>query len=290
MMPSNRIQAPKPHPDWFWSLSGGVDSTAAFLLTKDALRTSEQGGNFSKKPVAVYFDTRIGVPLNLLYIQELCDIYDVQLWTLRTEEKFEEWVENDGHPGPGAHPNVRNELKIRQASKLNTLADTPVHVLGLLAEESDERAQMAKVEQKDRHVEVRPVHRLSKVECARIILEHEECPINPLWMKRHFTDCGCGANGDPSELRNLEEDFPWFAQRLREIEESANHNDATDTWGWGGLSAEEQKHLAHANDSGQMSLCSPGCTRKLDQEIVDAFVERVDNGPTAAQEMLANAV
>ena len=85
-----------------------MDSTAAFLLTKDALRE-----NYQKTPVAIYFDTRIGVPLNLLYVQKLCDRYDVQLWTLRTNEKYEEWVARDGHPGPGAHGHVRNELKGR---------------------------------------------------------------------------------------------------------------------------------------------------------------------------------
>ncbi|PSP98458.1 hypothetical protein BRC89_07885 [Halobacteriales archaeon QS_4_70_19] len=165
--------------------------------------------------------------------------------------------------------------------------------MGLLAEESPERARTAKVEEKRRHVEVRPVHWLSRRECARIILRHEDCPINPLWVKRHFTDCGCGANGDPSELREPEDNFPWFIQRLRGIEESANHGDETDTWGWGGLSADGQQALSAANavrTGDQMTLCGPGCSRRLSEEVVDAFVDCVDgdDGAETVREVLAD--
>lgn len=267
----NRKLAPNPHPDWFWSLSGGVDSTAAFLLTKDALKE-----NYHKTPVAVYFDTRIGLPLNRLYVEQLCDAYDVQLWTLRTEEKFEEWVARDGCPGPGAHRHVRNELKGRQSSKLATVASDPVFVLGLQAEEGPVRAAMAKVEQKRRHVEVRPVHRLSKVDCARIILEHEDCPINPCWLWNHFSDCGCLCHGDPSELDAVEERFPAFAQRLREIEEAADVDGLEDTLGWGGLTAVEQSAIRAGQE--QATLCSESCGREQDPLVVRAFQAVVDGG------------
>ena len=264
-----RKQAPKPHPDWFWSLSGGIDSTAAFLLTRNALRE-----NYSKRPVAIHFDTGVGLPLNRLYLEELCDRYGEQLWTLRTEENFRTWVETDGCPGPGAHSNVRNELKGRQASKLNTLADRPVHVIGLRADENPIRARMDKVEQKRRHIEVRPVHRLSKADCARVILREENCPINPCWIYNHFADCGCLCHGDPSELDQVEERFPWFAQRLREIEEAAAEDGVEGTLGWGGLSTSEQSALDQGFE--QMTLCSEGCNRRVDPPVVRAFRSVLD--------------
>lgn len=264
----HRKQATKPHPDWFWSMSGGIDSTAAFLLTRKI------GENYSKRPVMVYFDTRVGLPANRLYLERLADEYDQQLWTLRTEEKFEEWVARDGPPGPGAHGHVRNELKGRQSSKLNTLADNPVHIIGLRAEESANRARFNKVEEKRRHVEVYPVHRLTKRDCVRIILE-ADAPINPGWLWNHFTDCGCLANGDPSELDAIDDRFPWFAQRMREIEEAADASPPEDTLGWGGLTAIEEKALRQGHE--QMTLCGESCGRRtVTTDVEKALLSRVD--------------
>lgn len=86
---NHRKKAPKPYPDWFWSQSGEIDSTAAFLLTRDVLRD-----NYGKRPVMIHFDTGVGVPLNPLYLEELCDWCGEQLWTLRTEENFAEGIEH----------------------------------------------------------------------------------------------------------------------------------------------------------------------------------------------------
>lgn len=282
---SYRTQAPKlcagTHPDWFWSLSGGIDSTAAFLLTKDALRSSRSDGNYSKKPMAVYLDTRVGVPLNRFYVEELCDTYGVQLWTARTDESFLEWLRRDGAPGGGAHREVRQELKDRQVSKLTTLADHPIYVLGLAADESDARASLPKAVEKRRHWEVYPVHRLSRKERAEIILRHEECPRNPLWeLPGVITDCGCLANGDPSELEKTAEHFPWFAQRLREWEESITHDGLKGTLGWDGLTATVKSAKQQGHE--QLTLCSEGCQRERDPAVVRAFRAR-SRGATKAE-------
>lgn len=261
------------HPDVFFSLSGGVDCVAAFLTAKDAFETDRAGGNFAKKPVAIYLDTRVGVPLNRLYVEQLCDTYGVQLWTLRTDESFLEWLRRDGAPGSGAHQDVRNELKDRQASKLTTLADNPLMVLGLAADESDTRAGFSKVRKVGRHTEVYPVHRLSRKERAEIILRHEECPRNPLWEHPEvITDCGCLCNGDPSELDKTEELFPEFAGRLREWEESITHDGLKGILGWNGLTAEEQR--ARKQGQIQMTLCSDGCQRERDPAEVRAWKAR----------------
>ena len=262
-----RKLAPKPHPDWFWSLSGGLDSTAAFLLTKNIAE------NYHKRPVAVYLDTKIGIPLNRLYLEELVDRYGEQLWTLRTEYDFREYLESEGAPGGRDHATVRNGLKGRQSSKLATLADNPAFILGLRADESSNRATLSKVEEKRRHVEVYPVHRLSKTDCARIVLEHEDCPINPLWLWNHFSDCGCLSNGDPSELDSVEKRFPWFGQRLRELEEAADPDGLRGTLGWDGLTSNEKGALRHGQE--QMTLCGEGCQRRRDPAVVRAFRARI---------------
>ena len=138
---------------------------------------------------------------------------------------------------------------------------------------------------------VKPVFEFTKQKCAELIAAHPDCPINPLWLEPHFGDCGCGANGDPGELIDLEANFPWFAQRLREIEESAQFNDETATWGWGGLNKREKQALRAVNDDGQLSPCGPSCSqRQLDQEIVQTFRDRVrgDRDFGGVREVLAS--
>jgi len=286
--PKQSVDAPghppgQVHPDWFWAMSGGIDSVAAFLVTRDALHE-----NYGKRPTMLYWDTRIGLPLNRLYLEELADTYDEMLIPVRTPEKFEDRVakrgkyadrDDTGPPGGAQHDPVRNEVKGRQAGKMMTLADLPVVVLGLRAGESDTRAEMDKVEQKDDVTEVRPVHRLSKRDCARIILRHEECPINPCWLWRHPSDCFCLANGDPSELDRAEERFPWFTQRIREYEEAAQADSWKDILGWDGLLAVERDAKQAGQEQAKLTTCGGGCQREQDPRITEAFRARL-NGAT----------
>lgn len=289
----DRKQAPKRtvdrpehiHPDWFWSLSGGIDSTAAYLLTRDALHE-----NFGKRPTAVTWDTGVGLPLNRLYLEELCDRFNEQLVTWRTNQSFERYVKEHKAPGGGAHEDVRKLLKGQKSSKLTSLADFPVFVLGLRAEESDPRAALPKVNVKRRsdsdrirHVEVYPVHRLTKRECAAIILRHEDCPINPCWLFRHPSDCFCLANGDPSELDRTEDRFPWFAQRLREIEEAARAEDELrGTLGWDGLQAVKKSAMREGQSQQTLTTCGQGCQRRQYPDVVEAFKSRI-NGASPAE-------
>lgn len=273
-----RKQGPKPHPDWFWLTSGGVDSVAAYLLTKDALHE-----NYQKRPLLVYLDTRVGLPFQRLFVEELADTYDEQLWTLRTHEKFEDRVagrgkyadrDDSGAPGAALHPDVQNELKGRQRDKLARLCEhKPVYVTGVRAGESDKRASKPKGEETPKARFVKPVYSLSKKDCARIILRHEDCPINPAWTWNHFTDCGCLSNGDPSELDAVEERFPWFAQRMREYEEAANADGLRGVLGWDGLTAEEKS--ARRKGQQQMTLCGEGCQRRRAPATVRAFRARI---------------
>lgn len=283
--PSFRKRAPghaSDHPDWFLSLSGGVDSVAAALVAIDALRSSDSDGNFAKAPVSIYLDTRIGVPLNRLYVEQFTDYLGIQLWTLRTDESFLEWLRRDGAPGGGAHQEVRNELKDRQVSKLTTLADNPVYVLGLAADESDTRASFPKVRELRRHTEVYPVHRLSRKERVEIVLR-SGCPVNPLWLyPSAIADCGCLANGDPSELDRTEELFPAFAQRLREWEESIDHDGLEGTLGWDGLTADERSMREQNLEQTTLPMCSDGCQRERDPAEVRAF-EAAARGATTEE-------
>jgi 3'-phosphoadenosine 5'-phosphosulfate sulfotransferase (PAPS reductase)/FAD synthetase len=197
---------PGEHPDWFWLTSFGIDSVAAYLLTKDALHE-----NYRTRPVMVYLDTRIGLPFQRLYGEQLADAYGEQLWTLRTHEKFEHRVggrgkfadRDDAGRAPAArdHSDVQNELKGRQRDKLADLCDgKPIYVTGIRKDESPQRAKFPKGEETRKARFVKPCYGLTKADCAEVILRHEECPINPAWVWPHATDCFCLANGDPSEV------------------------------------------------------------------------------------------
>jgi 3'-phosphoadenosine 5'-phosphosulfate sulfotransferase (PAPS reductase)/FAD synthetase len=265
---------PEDHPDWFFSLSGGIDSTAAYIVSRQALKARQNGGNFSKNPVAVYLDTGIGVPLNRIYVEQLVDHFGDMLWTLRTDESFEEWIESQGGaPGPGKHTSVRRRLKEKQVDKLSYVVDNPYMVVGIAADESGVRASYSKTEEYDNHVGVYPVHRLDKKERVEIILR-SECPINPLWTHpRVITDCGCLANGDPSELDRTEELFPQFAQRLREYEESISHDSLRSNLGWGGLTSEQQEAVER---SGNFEMCSAGCNVERKPAVVKALQAKAE--------------
>lgn len=277
-MVTYRKQGPKPQPDWFWLSSGGIDSVAAYLLTREALHE-----NYQKRPVLVYLDTRVGLPANRIYVEELADTYGEQMWSLRTHEKFEDRVagrgkyadrDDSGPPGAALHSDVQNELKGRQRDKLADLCDgMPIYVTGIRADESDARASKPKGEEMRKARYVKPVYGLTKKECARIILDHEECPINPAWTWNHFSDCGCMANGDPSELDRVEQRFPAFAQRLREYEEAADADGLRSILGWDGL----DPAIKSAREQGQeqMTLCGQGCQRRTPSKISRAFEARI---------------
>lgn len=278
---SDRKQAPgrpQDHPDVFFSLSGGIDSVAASIVAADAFETVRAGGNFAKKPVAIYLDTGVGVPLNRIYVEQFCDWLGLQLWTLRTDESFREWLERDGAPGGGAHQEVRNELKDRQVSKLTSLANNPVYILGLAADESDTRAGYDKVREMRRHTEIYPVHRLSRKRRVEIILR-SGAPINPLWLHpASIKDCGCLANGDPSELDKTEDLFPAFGQRLREWEESIDHDGLKGTLGWDGLTASEKRAQREGYTQTTIPMCGGGCQRRHDPDTVQALKVKVNGG------------
>lgn len=273
----SRKQAPgkaDTHPDWVLSLSGGIDSVAAAITAYNAIETRQAGGNFAKKPFAAYLDTRIGVPLNRIYTEQFTDWLGCQLWTLRTDESFLEWLRRDGAPGSGAHQQVRNELKDRQVSLLTSKLDQPVYVLGISADESDTRAGFDKVREMRRHTEVYPAHRLTRKERVEIILR-SGCPINPLWTIRGvIADCGCLANGDPSELDTTLEHFPEFAGRLKEWEESINHDGLKGILGWDGLTADEKAAKRDGYEQNTLPMCSEGCSRKQDPAEIRALKAR----------------
>jgi 3'-phosphoadenosine 5'-phosphosulfate sulfotransferase (PAPS reductase)/FAD synthetase len=234
----------------------------------------------------VYLDTRVGLPFQRLYVEQLADAFGEQLWSLRTHEHFEDRVagrgkyedrDDSGPPGAALHSDVQNELKGRQRELLARGFDNLIYVTGIRAEESHARSKTAKADESRDIRYVKPAFELTKKECAQIVIENEQCPINPAWVWNHFTDCGCLANGDPSELDAVEEKFPAFASRLREYEEAINHDGLKSVLGWDGLTPAEKNARKHGSTQMDiMDLCGGGCQRKRKPAVSRALMARLD--------------
>lgn len=234
----------------FGLLSGGRDSVVAVH------KMMQEAENDRKNPVAVYLDTTIGIPENHEYVQDLCDHFGWQLWTLRTQENFEDIVKKYGFPGPSKHTLAYSYLKERQLRKLASVAEEPHYYTGIRATESQRRMGNAE----------RTQEQLGAVWHSEIIdwsLEQvkryidENIPIeNPLWDKGHFKDCGCGAYGSPEELLEVQADYPEIYERITELQDELERDDEYCQWGWGALSEQELRKIRAENDDGQMTLCS----------------------------------
>jgi len=234
----------------FGLLSGGRDSIAA---VHKMFREAE---NDKKNPVAVYLDTGIGLDENRQYVEDLCDKFGWQLWTLRTHEDYEELVKQYGFPGPSKHTMFYAALKERQLSKLGSIAEDPHFYTGIRASESQRRMGNAqRTQEKHGAVWHSELIDWSLQQVKRYIKKHD-IPENPLWDKGHFKDCGCGAFGSPEELLELQADYPEMYERLSDLEDDVDRNDEYCKWGWGQLSEKQLRKIRAENDDGQMTLCS----------------------------------
>lgn len=245
-------------PDVFCLCSGGMDSVAATHFTMTAIER-----RFQKTPMVIYLDTGLKLDPQRWYVEHLCDEFGWHLWKLRTNENFEDITREHGQPGPGQHSTIYNKLKGRQIDKLTTVAGNPHFFTGIRWGESPEREGTPTVEHRRRAWWHKPIAHWSKLGCGRYIAEHD-IPQNPLWDATFPTDCWCGCHGHPEELIEAEaEGFEWFTQKIRELEDSLTYlNGKEETWGWGGLTDDEQKWLEAFNDDHQMMLCGPSCAAK----------------------------
>lgn len=146
---------------------------------------------------------------------------------------------------------------------------------------ADTRAGFSKVRELKRHVEVYPVHRLTRKERVEIILR-SDCPRNPLWTEpKVIKDCGCLCNGDPSEKEKTKELFPAFGQRLDEWEEAITHDFPHDTLGWNGLTADEQAMERDGLEQATLTTCGidVDCQTARDPAEVAAFEADAQGAP-----------
>lgn len=233
-------------------VSGGMDSTVAAAYTAAERHVD----------ILAYLDTGTGLDENREYIEELADHLGLQLWTLRTHERYEDKVGEHGFPGPAQHGKMYTSLKERQLGKLATLVGGrgvggDLHLwTGVRSHESERRmANVSPVQEAERWTWHAPIHDWTKDDCREYLTEND-LPRNPLWdTLGRSGDCFCGCFGSPEEkldLRAVGADY--HAEWLEELERKVGPDDVTGTWAWGALSDVEKR--AENIDRDQMTLCS----------------------------------
>jgi len=232
----------------FALLSGGRDSVVA------AHKMFQDAENDRKNPVAVYLDTTIGITENREYIEDLCDRYNWQLWTLRTQENYEELVRKYGFPGPAKHQMAYAALKERQLRKLGSIAEDPVFYTGIRRHESRRRMGNAEYEQEQHGALWKSEIIDWTIQDVKEYIDEHDIPESPLWDKGHFKDCGCGAYGTPEELLELEANHPEIYEEIRELENSLDRQDEYGVWGNNGLSRAQVRAERTPDDA--ITLCS----------------------------------
>ena len=236
-------------------ISGGMDSAvAAHVAVTDG-----------PADLLVYLDTGTGLDENREYIEKYADDLGVQLWTLRTHERYEDTVMEHGFPGPAQHQSQYTSLKERQIGRLATLSGgrgnpSDLHLwTGVRSAESERRMEHVEPETEGpRWVWHAPIHDWTKEDC-RDHLEEHDLPRNPLWdTLGRSGDCFCGCFGNPEEkldLRAVGADYhaDWL-EGLEEDVEVDGPEKERETWGWGAI--DDQRAARAENDDQQMMLCS----------------------------------
>lgn len=240
----------------FVFVSGGRDSVALahYLLEKE---WSWRGcGN--RNPVVVYLETTVGMPINRLYVEFLCDYYGWHLWKLRTHEDFEDMVDDHGFPGAAQHSKAYNMLKGRQVGKLIAVSENPHFYAGFRRRESDRRSRNVELEQPERNATLHsPLMEWSDVDVKEYI-EMRDIPPSPLWDNSHPKDCWCGAYGHPEE--KIEAEAEGYSKFVEFLERFEHNDDKKGMYGWSGLDEKKQRRIEVERDRLQTVLgCSGDC-------------------------------
>lgn len=231
---------------------GGLDSAVA----------AHASIRWGPSDLLVYLDTRTGAVENHRYVGRLADHLGTQLWTLRTNEDYEEKVREEGFPGPPRHGMMYRSLKERQLDRLATMCagrgnKSDLHLwTGVRRRESVQRmGRVAPVQEAERWTWHAPICNWSIEEVKRY-RRRFRIPKNPLWTTLGRSgDCFCGCFGSPEELIDAEAaGCERLVRKLRSLEASIEAEDEKGRWAWGGMS--EVYRRAERVDEQQMTLCA----------------------------------
>lgn len=216
-------------PDHVFILtSGGNDSAVPLHLLHEDPRVTG----------AVHIDTGIKVDAVEPHVRATCEALGLPLLIYRATEntkadgtpdpqRYEDFVEQHGFPGPAQHSRMYQRLKERQIERLcREHEGTVALVTGVRKSES--RRRMGTVEEtqkRGRTIWVAPITNWTEAHMLeyRATFSVPESPVSRVLGMSG--ECLCGAFAKPGELAVLKRHFPEAAERIERLQEGK-------PWGW----------------------------------------------------------
>lgn len=192
-----------------WALfSGGHDSATMTHIVS-------HHPNFAG---VIHIDTGTGLLETEQYVKQICQRYEWQLVIKKPWTTYEQLIVKYGFPGAGHHPLMYNMLKGRPLRVAKSFVANKLPILfsgGMRQLESDRRMGNAEPYHKDGEgYWASPIYNWSAENCMDYMSE-EKIPRNPVKDILHFSgECFCGAFAGPHEYRDLQEWFPYQANRI----------------------------------------------------------------------------
>lgn len=273
--------------------SGGNDSSLLAHLVR------------GRMTAAVHIRTTIGVPQTQVYVEQVCQVWDLPLiWADppdtyadlvlgKVKAKTKDAVVWRGFPGPGAHAFFYQRLKekaldeVRRARTISRGRNGQIaFVAGTRWSESARRFRNAEevdvagsvvwvspiVHWTNGHIaEYRARHRctVSHVHAEHHLCHADALPLSEVSANLHMSgDCLCGAFAHEGELDEVEFFYPEVAARIRAIEAQARAGDIPwCVWGAG-------KAAATRGQQAPGRLCSSCAEVPGQADLLDTWVEQ----------------
>ena len=199
--------------------SGGDDSTVLAHIMRE--RTDYYG----------HANTEIGIEQTREFVRETCRTWGVPLLerTPKPGRRYEDYVLQEGFPGPGRHGHIYARIKGSPLEQINAeLVSNPyrhrvLFVAGRRFTESARREQrrIPAWERRKSIAWVSPLRGWTQLDLNTYRMRHPELPRNPVSVALGMSgECLCGAFAAPGE-RELLESYPPAAATLRQIEDLA---------------------------------------------------------------------
>lgn len=203
-----------------------VKTYALFSGGNDSLVATHIAHQLTDVDKTVHINTGIGIPETRQFVRDACDNLGWDLKELHPPDKsYEDFIQEHGFPGPGAHIYAYSWLKDRAIRQLVQEAkeewkDRVMLLTGVRTSESDRRmGHTQEIYRDGAQLWVAPIISWDR-EHLREVRERDNLPTNPVVEKMHMSgECLCGAFAREYEFEELEFWYPDVADRIRGLED-----------------------------------------------------------------------
>lgn len=219
---------------------------AGFSGGHDSLVSTHIASKFEHFDGVLHINTGIGIPQTREFVREQCEKNG---WKLReyspedakergmSAKTYDEFVLDEGFPGPAAHIFAYSWLKERpirvfKRDVKENQNDNIMLITGVRKSESDRRMGNTEPHTKDGSlVWTAPITNWTKKDCTQYMREND-LDRNPAVDKMHMSgECLCGAFAKPNEKEVIRKWYPEVAERIESLEEKCEEEGVWCHWG-----------------------------------------------------------